>query len=118
MNLIRRLAIPAVAAVAVLAGTAGSAAALAATSPAPAKSAVEAPVAAHLAVAERAATADSPNVSASYHWFNQGEFGTAKACKSAGDYILSHVNSGYIFSCVGMNGGEYVYYILWVGVPS
>ena len=115
MNLIRRLAIPAIAAVAVLSGTPT---ALAATTSATAQSAPAAP--AHVVAADRAAPAAAPDAPASYHWieWNSTWYGTAQACNSAGDWVKQHVNSGYTFNCVGMNGGEFVYYRLWVGIPN
>lgn len=115
MNLIRKLAIPAIAAVAVLAG---ASTALATTSPATVRSTAQAPAAAHLVVSDRAATAGTPNAPDAFHWLHYGTYNTLHACKSEGDYLVLQVNSGYTFKCPQYTVGDYFVYELWVGVPG
>jgi hypothetical protein len=93
-RLIRRLAVPAIAAAADLGG---SSAALAATAPTP-------------------ATVQP----AAYKWilWDGTKYGTESLCNSAGDHIIFWVNTGYSFKCVAMNGGDITYYLLYVGIPT
>jgi hypothetical protein len=96
-RLIRRLAVPAIAAAAVLGGTST---ALAATTPATATSATVQP--------------------AAYKWilWDGTKYGTEALCNSEGDHIIFWVNTGYSFKCVAMNGGDITYYLLYVGIPT
>ncbi len=95
MNLIRKLAIPAIAAVAVLSGT--STALAATSSPAAVTSA------AHPSSAVSAATASSPNNADG--WYYYSNYPTLNACAYVG---IRH--GGYGYNCVEMNEG---YYTVW-----
>jgi hypothetical protein len=106
MKLTRHLGALAVAASLALVG---APAALAATSHAAAPAATSS-----------AAAPAVPRVPGAYKWlqYNHTWYGSLQACRTAGDNIKQNVNSSYTFRCVGHNGGDYIYYILWVGIPE
>jgi hypothetical protein len=103
MNMVRRLIIPVFAAAAVLAGVSAM------TAPAIAMAAV-----AHPASATHLTAASVQNEPASsLPWRYWSSYGTLYACNSEG-YHLWAIHSIMTWECVGMNGGEYVYYDLYI----
>lgn len=110
MKFARKFSIPVFAAATILAGVSALAV------PAAANAAVAHPSsAASVSAASARSAVDAPAATSWYYW---SSYGTNHACNVEGDHLVI-VHSILTFKCVGMNGGEYVYYDLWVlpGMP-
>jgi hypothetical protein len=73
--------------------------------------------AAFAATSATAGPAHSTAVDA-FKWLYWDSYPTLHVCQQEGDYIVEHVNNGYIFKCIEYTEGDYFIWKLYIGVPE